>query len=118
MRNISFALTTPQFLDGSKTVTRRLGWSFLNPGDRLMACEKCMGLGFGGKIVRLGEIEVVTVRRELLFDITKDDCAREGFPEFEPQDFVKMFCDHMGCNPDKEVTRIEFRRVSPKSQEG
>lgn len=29
MRNISFALTTPQFLAGNKTVTRRMGWKFL-----------------------------------------------------------------------------------------
>lgn len=27
MRNLSFALTTRQFIDGSKTVTRRLGWN-------------------------------------------------------------------------------------------
>lgn len=26
MRLLSFALTTPQFLDGSKDVTRRMGW--------------------------------------------------------------------------------------------
>ncbi len=49
MKNISFALTTKQFLDGSKTVTRRLGWANLKPGEILMACEKCMGLGPGGE---------------------------------------------------------------------
>ncbi len=44
MRNISFSLTERQFMDKSKTVTRRLGWKFLKPGDRLMGCRKCMGL--------------------------------------------------------------------------
>ena len=34
-RNISFALTTPQFLDGSKDVTRRNGWLMLKTGDIL-----------------------------------------------------------------------------------
>lgn len=56
MRNISFSLTEEQFLDDSKSVTRRLGCAFLKPGDRLMACRKCMGLKMGEKIVRLGEI--------------------------------------------------------------
>lgn len=110
MRNISFALTTPQFLNGSKTVTRRLGWAFLKPGDSLMACRQCQGIK-AGSLERFGEIEVVSVRRELLFEITQEDCALEGFPDVEPNDFVKMFCHHMKCDPDKEVTRIEFRRV-------
>jgi hypothetical protein len=30
MRNISFALTTNQILEGTKTVTRRLGWLHLS----------------------------------------------------------------------------------------
>lgn len=64
MRNMSFALTTDQFLAGTKTVTRRLGWKFLKPGDRVMACEKCMGLRKGEKIRRLGEIEIVSVKRD------------------------------------------------------
>jgi hypothetical protein len=37
MRNMSFFLTTAQFLDGTKDVTRRKGWRFLKPGDRFMA---------------------------------------------------------------------------------
>ena len=37
MRNISFALTKQQFLDRTKTVTRRLGWKNLEVGTLL--CE-------------------------------------------------------------------------------
>jgi len=43
-RNISFALTTKQIRNRSKTVTRRLGWLHIKKGDVLNACVKCMGL--------------------------------------------------------------------------
>jgi hypothetical protein len=115
MRNISFALTTRQFLDGSKTVTRRLGWKNLQPGQRLRACEKCMGLKKGEKIKPLGEIEVVSVKREPLAKVVDEygqaECQREGFPDLRPEQFVQMFCKHMKCHPTDVVTRIAFRRV-------
>lgn len=47
---MSFALTTVQILDGSKDVTRRLGWEFLKVGDLLRPVRKCMGLRPGEKI--------------------------------------------------------------------
>lgn len=120
MRNISFALTEPQFLDGSKNVTRRLGWLHLKPGDRLMGVRKAMGLKPGEKIVRLGAIEVVSVRREPLLAMTHkavdygaSECRREGFPDMHPAEFVDFFCStHKGCTPETVVTRIEFRRVT------
>lgn len=62
-RNISFALTTEQFRNRTKTVTRRAGWKFLKAGDILNGCVKCMGLRPGEKIERLGQIRVVDVRR-------------------------------------------------------
>ena len=111
MRLISFFLTTPQFLDGSKDVTRRLGWRNLKPGTRLMAVRKAQGIKKGEQVERLGEIEVVSVRREILRDITADDCRREGFPGLSPVRFVVMFCEHMGCTPATQVTRIEFKKV-------
>lgn len=36
-RNISFSLTEPQFLDGTKDVTRRMGWKSLQAGVELVA---------------------------------------------------------------------------------
>lgn len=39
-RNISFSMTEPQFVDGSKDVTRRMGWKWLKPGDRIMGVRK------------------------------------------------------------------------------
>lgn len=113
MRNMSFSMTEPQFLDDSKDVTRRLGWENLKPGTRLMAVRKAMGLKPGEKVVKLGEIEVVSVRREPLNAITQDDCRREGFPDMTPDQFVTMFSNAMRVCKDRTVTRIEYRRVKP-----
>lgn len=114
MRNISFQLTMRQFLDRSKRVTRRLGWVNLKPGTRLMGVEKSQGLGKGGKIKRLGVIEVVSVSRQRLKEITQLDCELEGFPDLTPEQFVAMFCEHMKCTPSTFVTRIEFKYIDNK----
>jgi hypothetical protein len=112
-RNISFALTTAQFRDRTKTVTRRLGWKFLKPGDVLCGCVKCMGLKPGEQIERLGMIRVVSVRREPLSAMSKtcygdQEAIREGFPELTGFGFARMFCKHMGGDQKQIVTRIEF----------
>lgn len=111
MRNMSFFLTTQQFVDGSKDVTRRLGWWNLKAGDHFMAVVKSQGLKPGEQIQRLGECEVVSVREEPLYMISDEDCVREGFPEMSPVDFVMMFTEHMGCLSEVNVNRIEFKRV-------
>ncbi len=114
-RLISFSMTEPQFIDGSKDVTRRMGWLHLRAGDRLIAVRKAMGLRRGEKVHRLGLIEVVSVRRERLDIITVDECRREGFPTWWPTDFITFFCaGHRGCQPDSIVTRIEFKRVNER----
>ena len=110
-RNISFAMTTQQVKDQSKDVTRRFGWWFLKPGDRLCGVEKAMGLRKGEKINRLCNIEVVSVSTEPLNSITQEDVKREGFPEWTPQDFVDFLVSHYGCEPDKICNRIEFKYV-------
>ena len=111
VRNISFALTTHQFLDGSKTVTRRLGWKNLKQGDMLMAVEKAQGLKKGEKVKRLGAIRVRSVVRESLFHVTDLEARREGFPQMDGEAFTRMFCQHMRCNLEDLVTRIEFERI-------
>jgi hypothetical protein len=110
-RNISFYHTQEQVQARTKTVTRRLGWLFLKPGDILNACEKCQGLGKGGKINKLGQIRVISVRREPLNAITPSDCAAEGFPQMTPAAFIEFFCKAMGCTPETIVTRIEFEYI-------
>lgn len=123
MRRISFNLTQPQILDRSKTVTRRLGWTNLKVGERLQGVDRLRSKD----VKKLAVVEVVSVRRERLLDITEDDVTREGFSLREPLaemkqgrteesirgrwGFINMFCDHMKVAPDHEVTRIEFRYV-------
>jgi hypothetical protein len=117
MRNISFLLTEKQFLDDTKDVTRRLGWIKLKAGDRLMGCRKCQGLKPGEQLAHLGEMEVVSIRREPLSRMTGDaaygreEAIREGFPKMTGGEFVEMFCHHMKATPATVVTRIEFKHV-------
>lgn len=119
MRNISFMLTTKQFLDGSKDVTRRNGWLFLDDdGELLCAVEKSQGLGKGGKIKRLGIIVTASVRREPLSRMIDEpaygraECRREGFPDFSPEQFVAFYCaGNRGTKSTAIITRIEFKRV-------
>jgi hypothetical protein len=112
VRSMSFSLTERQFLDGSKTVTRRLGWASLGPGARLRAVRKAMGLKKGEQQVVLGTLLVTGVTREELGVISQADVVREGFPEMTPEEFVAMFCKHMGGKPNQIVTRIEFEKVT------
>ena len=108
MRRISFAKTRKQLEDGTKDVTRRIGWRDLQPGTVLLAVNKVMGLRPGERARVFGRIEVLSVRQEPLNRITEDDVKREGFPEMSPEDFVAFFCEFAGCEPDALVTRIEF----------
>mgnify|MGYP001199936708 CR=1 FL=1 len=117
-RNISFFLTKRQFLDRSKDVTRRLGWGWAKPGDVLCGIEKGQGLKKGERIVRLGDIRLVSVRQEplqrMLDDLKygRDEVRREGFPEMTPAEFVAFFCaSHSGCFPDRPLTRLEFAYI-------
>jgi len=111
MRNMSFFYTHSMIRNRTKTVTRRLGWRFLKPGDKIQACLKCQGLKKGEKVKKLAVIEVVSVRREPLAAITYHDVDAEGFWALTRTGFIKMFCKHMRCSPSDEVTRIEFRYV-------
>lgn len=120
MRNMSFAMTTSQIMDGTKTVTRRAGWLQAKPGQQLRPVQKCMGLRPGEKLVVLRDpLTIVSVRREPLRAMLDDldygfrECELEGFGAHHeyrwPSLFVSMFCaTHKGCTPETIVTRIEF----------
>lgn len=125
-RMISFSMTTPQFIAGTKDVTRRMGWMTAKSGDVLMAVEKAMGLGKGGKVKQLGLIRLIDVRREPLREMIDrddgygfDEAVREGFPHCSPPMFVDFFCKgHKGCEPGSIVTRIEFVKIPPAKPQG
>jgi hypothetical protein len=111
-RLMSVALTEQAVIERRKTVTRRLGWKFLKPGDRLTLCRKVMGRKPGEPLVRLAEVEVVSVRREPLGAVldNPDDVRREGFQAIGPLAFVAFFCQNIrGTGTDTPVTRIEWR---------
>lgn len=116
MRNMSFAMTTPQVLAKTKDVTRRTGWKHLKEGELLQPVKKCMGLRPGEQIERIGApVRALLRRREALNMLTRcpdygyREVAREGFPDWTPAQFVEMFCDtHKGVTPASEITRIEF----------
>ncbi len=115
-RNMSFAFTTPQFQARTKTVTRRFGWKWVRPGTPLMGVEKAMGLKRGETVVRLGPIEVTDAWREradaiLSYSDPKAECAREGFPELDPEQFLDMLLKANGKKPGDMLTRIAFRYV-------
>lgn len=128
MRNISFALTTEQIRNQTKTVTRRLGWRSLKPGTLLQPVVKAQGIPKGGHVEKIGgPIRVVSVRREPLGVIQKPDVIREGFPELTSMEFIDFFCRshktqavYIGrhlvrpsrrCESTDAVTRIEFEYV-------
>lgn len=111
MRNMSFSMKTQQMKDRTKTVTRRFGWWDSEPGDVVMAVEKGMGLKKGEKVKRLYPIEILGCRGEPLYHIDKEDCVKEGFPEYSPNDFVWMMKKKFKCDRDVKVNRIEFREV-------
>lgn len=71
-----------------------------------------MGLKRGEIVAELGTIQIVSVRRERLCDITAEDVAREGFPDMTPGEFVEFFCKSMKVYPEIIVTRIEFKYLS------
>lgn len=150
-RLMSFGKTVPQLRHGTKDVTRRDGWTFLEVDDLVegiewsprvgprWACadvEPCgwtgttaplyeAGIfidcpGCGRKAIyrrprRLGFFRIVSIRRERLGEITPDDVLREGFPDLTPAEFIAFYCAPGRPDPDREVTRIEFRRIEAEA---
>jgi hypothetical protein len=110
---MSFALTTDQILNHTKTVTRRVGWQFLKPGEEINAVNKVMGFKKGERPVLLAKLRVISIRRERIDAITDADVIAEGFglhPAIKgfPSCFVDFFCRTHRCLPHTEITRIEF----------
>lgn len=112
MRNMSFSKTIEQARDRSKTVTRRWGWGFLNPGDRVQQVVKSMGLELGEKVEKIHVIECVGNRPDLLENITQAECVLEGFPDKSPAWLRSLL---LRMKPKKfkgeRPNRIEFKYV-------
>ena len=117
-KNMGFSMTIRQLYDGTKTVTRRLGWGYLKPGDIVCAVERNRGLKKGEGVKKIGLIEIQSVTRERLDQITQEDCIREGFPDMKPEQFVDMFMRSCGCPSSQIVNRISFKRLYKPEEEG
>lgn len=121
MKNMSFAITTKQFLAHKKDVTRRLGWKTLKLGDHVMGIEKGQGLKKGQKVKRLGEIVILRNEPEELYEIvrrpgrdhvdSRSEMDREGFPGMSSFKFVEMFCKANKCEPTTIINRIVFEYI-------
>lgn len=134
-RLMAVSMTVDAVIERRKTVTRRLGWLFVKPGDRLVLCRKVQGRkrrdGTVEPLDRLALVEVVTVRREPLewllplrtvppharWPYARDEMTREGFPGMDPRHFVEeYFVKAQGVAPDALVTRIEWRYLDEPAQ--
>jgi hypothetical protein len=114
MRNMSFTLTTQQVRDGTKNVTRRIGWNHLKVGDVVMACVKCRGISKGGHVEHIRTIKITSIRKERLDSITPDEVLHEGFLAMTTDEFVTMFRKANGCKPGDSVNRIRFEYVEAR----
>ena len=117
-RRMSCSLTTDAVRMRTKTVTRRHvdTWRAVAAGDRLILVEKAMGLPKGAKQVVLAEVEIVSNDIVRLSDIDEDDCAREGFPDMTPAEFVDFWAHshrvhwaNQSSAVAYQVRRIEWR---------
>ncbi len=111
MKNMSFALTVEQFRNETKTVTRRIGWNSLKPGDILYGVKKAMGLKKGEKIEKMGKIKILSVRKESILAISKSDVAKEGFPEWSRKKFIALIMNCYKLNLNSTINRIEFEYI-------
>ena len=107
MRNMSFMHTADHIRSRTKTVTRRLGWSFLKAGDLVMACDKTRGVK-AGQIRTICPIKIISVTKVPLTPMSPEELSREGFPQMTEAEFVQLF---FGINKGTgmcHVNRIEF----------
>ena len=120
---MSVAFTEAAVRDRTKTVTRRKGWTFLKPGDRLTLCRKVMGRKPGEALERICDVEVVHVQRHALSDLltcdpqeAREEMALEGFPTVVPYEFVRrFFVEAQGMDVGDFVTRIEWRYLDAEA---
>ena len=111
MRNMSFAMTTEQARDKSKTVTRRQGWWTARPGQLIQQVVKGMGLRKGQKVEKIHVIRLLSLRAEPVNVITVDDVIKEGFPGWTPEQFIDFYCAAHKITADEDCNRIEFEYV-------
>ena len=115
-RLMSVAFTEAAVRERRKTVTRRKGWAFLKPGDRLTLCRKVMGRKKGEPLVRIVDVEVVSVRREPLRTANDpSELALEGCGHLSYREFWERYFHPQGLTSADDVTRIEWRYLDEEA---
>lgn len=122
MPNMACSMTIAQVRDRSKTVTRRAenSWKNLKAGDIITLVEKGMGLPKGAKVVPICQVRIVDVRVESIALVDPYECAREGFPLWTPERFVRFWLGGHGFGknlhpqlvPDVMCRRIEWEYLT------
>jgi len=109
---MSCSMTIDAVRNRTKTVTRRHvdTWQHLKPGDRLTLIEKGMGLPRGAHQVVICEVEIVSVRAELLDDLFREEfaTASEGLPSMSSGEFVEFWARSHGYG---SVTDADVRQM-------
>lgn len=115
---MAFSATKEQIRAGTKTVTRRLGWSDLESGEEFCAIEKGQGLKKGEKIVRMAVLRCIYNTPDTLAALEErpaygnSEAAKEGFPQMDGPAFLAFFCRiNPGCTRLSRPNRIEFEYV-------
>jgi hypothetical protein len=115
-RLMSVAFTEAAVVARTKTVTRRKGWLMLKPGDRLTLCRKVMGRKKGEPLVRLAEVEVVSVTRGPLCTAANlGELEREGCGHMSYGEFWERYFEPQGIASLDDVTRIEWRYLDDEA---
>lgn len=123
-RLMSVAFTEAAVRNRTKTVTRRKGWLFAKPGDRVTLCRKVMGRRKGEPLERIVDVEIVSVTRQQLGLVrAPGELTKEGFPELEQwpgpfqgaQRFIERYFEPQGLGWGDEVTRIEWRYLDDEA---
>lgn len=104
-------MTIEQIRNKTKTVTRRLAWWDLNPGEIIKAVERTRGLKKGEKINQLALIRIISIREEPLNIVNEDELIKEGFPEMTTTEFITMLSEYYKVPPSTSFNRIEFEYV-------
>lgn len=111
---MSFALTTEQVKNQTKTVTRRNGWKDLKKGEIIQPVVKCMGLKKGEKQELIGcPIRVKSISVQRLYQISFEDVRHEGFPQLSQEGFIEMYSKANKCDRNQKLHRIEFEYLEP-----
>lgn len=114
-RRMSVALTLDAVRARRKTVTRRhIGtWRNLAVDDELVLIEKGMGLPRGASQVVVATVRVVSVRDELLSELTAGEVVAEGFSldEWTAASWAAWWLESHGYGRDADPTEVYCRRI-------